>query len=444
MRRLSAGDPRRDRAPAGAAPGGPAVPGPAAGGLACALLLLLSGCGAAPDPLRGYLEDRALRREALEGALWFRDNDYARLRLRRFASGDAEDWQRLPQWAPAAAPLRLGAAEAPRPLAVELPAEDAGLEAALLRLGEAAFFDYPAQLVAGFELVERTPALAAGYGLWRGAAPTDGAGAPPRLGGLLRVEVSGGIALALSCAACHAAEAGGRIEPGRPGRLDIGALAQDQAPPGVTLPAAAWGPGRLDVSPDGVDNPSTIPDLRVVALQRHLHHGAALRQEGPLALALRIETLLITSLGQGVRPPPQVALGLALYLRALLPPPSPPSPPLGDPPPRGRALFAARCAGCHAAPDGAGEPVPLAAVGTDGALALSRERGTGAYRTPTLRRVAERGPLLHDGRAADLAALLDGARLRTDYPGGAVPGHAFGLDLPPEERADLAAYASSL
>lgn len=424
--------------------------------------LALGGCTAsgADSPLRGFLTEQKQRREALLQSLWFRDNEYARLRLARYAGDAADSWDRLPEWRPASAVLRRGVADdAATPLPLPpLADSDAELQTALLQLGAAAFFDYPAQLVGGFELVLRSPEQLAGYGLWQGRAPHDAEGAAPRLGGLLRIALPGnnGTALALSCASCHARADGERIIAGLPAAsLDIGALVQDQAPPGVLLPEGRWGPGRLDVSPDGADNPVAIPDLRVLAFQRYLHHEATLRNDppdspastrpetAPLALAVRVETLLITTLQQQARPPAMVALGLALYLRSLAPPP----PVVGSG--RGQALFAARCQGCHAPPDYAGEPVALSVIGTDPAAGRSRERGTLSYRTPTLRAVAARSALLHDGRLRDLQALFDPDRLRDSYTGalhgdGPVPGHPYGLELPDADRAALIEFLQTL
>lgn len=438
-------------------------------GLTGALLLAagleLAACAAPESPLRGFLTDPQQRRQALLQSLWFRDNDYARLRLARYATNDADSWDALVPWQPASAVLRRAEAPgpaAPLPLPALPPADDgadAELRTTLLQLGAAAFFDYPAQLVGGFELALRSPELLASYGLWQGRAAHDPETAAPRLGGLLRVELPGntGTALALSCASCHARADGDRIVPGLAAALDIGALMQDQAPPGTELAAAHWGPGRLDVSPDGTDNPVVIPDLRVLAYQRFLHHEATLRSdlgppaEGgpsaasrpPLALAVRIETLLITTLGQQRRPPPEVALGLALYLQSLALPPATPRPG------RGQELFAQHCQRCHAPPEYAGEPVALPTIGTEPAAATSRERGTLTYRTPTLRAVASRPALLHDGRLRDLPALLDPQRLASDYSfalhgDGPVPGHPYGLELPADDRAALAAFVQSL
>ena len=94
------------------------------------------------------------------------------------------------------------AAAAPLPCR-PLPTRDADSRP-LLQLGAAAFFDYPAQLVSGFELLLRSPEQLAGYGLWQ--AGTHDAEDAARAFGALRIELpgnSGTFALALSCASCR-------------------------------------------------------------------------------------------------------------------------------------------------------------------------------------------------------------------------------------------------
>lgn len=207
----------------------------------------------------------------------------------------------------------------------------------------------------------------------------------------------------MTCATCHASGAA----------IDLG-----------------WGPGRLDVTtPDGREVVK-IPDLRAVRYQRYLHADANVRQRDLISLAVRIETLIITSHHAVVRPPPLVALALAEYIWSLAPPPS------ASPPGHGAELFGARCAHCHAPPDYTGEPVALALVGTDPIVGLSRERGTGTYRVPSLRGVGTRSLLLHDGSVHSITELLDPART--------APGHRFGTSLSAADRADLAAFVSTL
>lgn len=417
-----------------------------------------TGCGS-DGPLRRFLTHPEERRELLLDSLWYRDNAYARLRWERYASGGDRDWTRLPVFHPETAPLRPeGPPQGFHALDLTLPdrsEEDPGevaLRSALLRIGESAFFQYPAQLVSGFDRVRASPERARSYGLWIGATP-DG---ETRLGGLLEVQLpSGDRALATSCATCHAASSAS--DPGGPviagaanADLDIGKLASDfSSEPDPK--EARWGPGRLDTSPDGVDNPAAIPELRAVAAQRYLHHDATLRNS-LFALALRIETLLITSFKEGAAPPIEVPLGLALYLWQL-PPGELPSASAPDASPgareAGATIFKENCARCHATPEHAGEPVPISEVQTDGALGKSPERGTGSYRVPTLRRVGLRRQLFHDGSLPDLRALLDPRRLQDDYAGGRrapgpIPGHPYGLDLSEPERDALRTFLQSL
>jgi len=404
-----------------------------------ALCLAAASCGAEPgaSEAQRYLTDRAFRRAELVASLTTTDNDYARLRLARYDTADARDWSLRPVWNPPAAPL-VPATAPLRPL--ELPTSTD--RSSLLSLGEAAFSRYPAMLASTtVEATLRTPGAAARYGFWTSA---DG-----HVGGLLRVALADGtVGLAYSCATCHRApDAEGRAVPGLAnGALDLGALGADSNP---TIPPAEearlrrWGPGRVDVTTDDGREPIAIPDLRAVREQSHLQRSGAVRRRSLSALAIRIETLLITSHHEAVRPPREVALGLALYLDSLAD-----SLPVARVDHPGAAVFAARCGGCHAPPTWGGGLVAAGEVGTDPALARSPTRGTGSYRVPSLRGVGARRWLLHDGSVEGLDALLDPARLRDDYPGargvGAIPGHVFGLDLPAPERSALRAFLSTM
>jgi hypothetical protein len=91
----------------------------------------------------------------------------------------------------------------------------------------------------------------------------------------------------------------------------------------------------------------------------------------------------------------------------------------------------------------------LATIGTDPWLGESPDRGTGAYRVPSLHGVGSRGPLLHDGTVPSVAAMLDPTRPTAAFTGrlhgpGAVPGHLYGLELAPADRAALVAYVEAL
>ncbi len=304
------------------------------------------------------------------------------------------------------------------------------------QLGEQAFFNYPVQLAPPVSLKADAPKR---YGWW----VDDCRG----VGGLVWAEMADGSQrLEFTCATCHADQVGGRLVAGVPnGHVDVGRMvAEVGGPEAMATAARAWGPGRVDVTTTDGSVPERMADLRPIRWASHLQYDATLRQQSVVSLAIRIETLIITSKSGALRPPRVVALALAVYLWSLadtLPPPRAT--------PAGARLFEDQCADCHAGPDLGGGPVPLAVVGTDPVLGRSPDRGTGAYRAPSLRGVADRATLLHDGTVSNVWSLLDPARPEPDYRAGAraagpVPGHRFGLDLNEADRRALAAYVHAL
>ena len=390
-----------------------------------------TGCVPERDPLleagQLYVEDPDFRREALEASLVNPDNTYAARRLAAYHEGD---WGALPVHNPPTRPVTradLGAA---------IPTDTAGwspmeltstpwTREALIELGRRAFSEYPmpARYMSAALIGPDAPAH---YGLWQGDQG--------HVGGLrFAVEADGRAGLAMTCATCHTGHRLG--DPGEPliaglanGNLDTGALIRD-ANQRRLGPRSAWGPGRVDVTSDGQDNPTAITDLRPVASQSHLHRAATLRND-PIALAIRIETLLITTLNEGLRPPRKLTFALALYLWSLNPPEPTPTEP------EGQALFGDHCATCHLPPTFTGPPVAIGSIGTDPAVALSPERGTGRWRVPSLRGVSDRPTLTASGAIPDLDALLDPART--------TPGHRFGLDLDGGAREALRDYLDTL
>ena len=380
-----------------------------------------------------YLGDAVARRRMLEAELVNPTNGYSRLRLAHYATGKSEDWDALPEYNPKAAPWAtpLGALA---PLAIT-PAARAGDPEALRALGEAAFDRYPVQIATAAERVVTDEASARRFGFW-----VDGG----RIGGLVRVQTPDGVPhLAYACATCHTGVRRGKLVTGAPCEtLDIGALSVAAFRGGA--PAfLAWGPGRIDVTTPGGTEPVRIPDLRAVRDLSFLHHTASVAQRGVTSLAIRVETLVIVSNSRTIRPPREIALGLALYLWSLEDR-IPHRDSLSPEEKHGEVLFTAHCASCHAPPSYTGKPVPITEVGTDGHLGGSAERGTGAYRVPTLRGIADRGPLLHDASIATTGELLDPARLEPGWRGGPVLGHRYGLGLTPGERADLEAFVETL
>ena len=420
---------------------------------------LVAACGSSAPPAPGplaYLGDAAYRRAALEASLVDPQNAYSKVRLEHYASGTARDWDLLPEWNPPTDPISAGELDAPGgastsafgspPAPLSLPDSVASEDdPALVALGRAAFSRYPTQLASYATVALRSRAAAARYGLW-----TD----PERgVGGLVRAKMADGSpAVALTCSSCHAAPGARGIEDGLPNaQIDIGAaiLASPGSPsdPASTAAIGAWGPGRLDVT-SLLTYPARIPDLRPVRWLTYLHQEGTLRQRDRTALAIRIETLIIASNGEVLRPPRIIALALAAYVTSLadaLPSASAAAAEQA----RGAQVFASSCATCHAAPGFTGDPVPLSVVGTDPRLGESPDRGTGAYRVPSLHGVGSRGPLLHDGTVPSVAALFDPTRPTAAFSGrrdgpGAVPGHLYGLELPDADRAALVAYLEAL
>lgn len=358
-----------------------------------------------------YLTEPAFRRAVLRDSLVSKDNLYARKRLESYRE---DAWDALPEWNPDVSLVREGGSfEALRFASGETR------EAALLGLGKRAFYTYPLQVVPYVSRALDRADVESRYGL----APHE-----RRRGELVFVQRSSGrVEPAYTCATCHSAEseAGGWVSgvPNRKLRVDL--LLADA---GVRTPS--WGAGRVDVTADDVDNPTAIPDLRPTRFQWQLHRAGTL-ENSLIALAIRLETLAITSLEGRARPPREVALGLALYVWSL-----------GErlaPPPRelpGGEVFSRSCARCHRGEALSGPAVPYALVGGAPAIFESPERGTGMARVPSLRGVATRASLLSSGSVPTLEAIVSPER-RDD-------AHPFGRELSAGERRDLLVWLSRL
>ena len=381
------------------------------------------GCDAPPTPMdlldRGhaYVNSAAARRAALEAALVNPANGYSEVRLAQYTE---QAWGALPLWNPPARPMAVGEA-VPARLDDAYPLDYEAVpwtSSALQRLGERAFFEYPVQIAPALAHAADDPS-AYGLGPRHGIVET-----------VLWVESPGGVFPALTCATCHATRgADGLWIPGKTNaEFDYGRLLDDFH--GTISPQSEWGPARVDVTPDALFNPTVATDLRPVAYQERLHRAGTLYND-PIALAVRLETLLITSSGRAVRPPREIVFALVVYLWRLAD--ALPAVPREG---RGRAVFDAACGECHGGPGLAGAATPLAEVGTDPAIGESTMRGTGTYRISSLRGVGDRTPLLASGGIADLAAFLD--------PGRAASGHTYGLDLDSADRTALLAFLAGL
>ena len=172
----------------------------------------------------------------------------------------------------------------------------------------------------------------------------------------------------------------------------------------------------------------------------------------------------------GTRYSDEQLYALALYTYSLKPPNNPN--PVDDRSRRGEQVFRRECVGCHTPPLYTSNNLTLAtgfsapgdlrkivdisdiSVGTDPVMAMQTRRGTGYYKVPSLKGVWYRSMFGHSGWCATLEDWFDPKRLDDDYiPTGFKPygtktypvrGHAFGLDLTPQEKKDLIAFLKTL
>ncbi|MGQ0752336.1 MAG: cytochrome-c peroxidase [Betaproteobacteria bacterium] len=119
---------------------------------------------------------------------------------------------------------------------------------------------------------------------------------------------------------------------------------------------------------------------------------------------------------------------------------------------RGHALFEgkARCSKCHGGPNFTDEGYHNTGIGTDSDnpdlgrfLVTRRNVNRSAFKTPTLRDVARRGPYMHDGSLAtlrDVIAFYD----RGGLPNPRLSPEMAPLNLSAREREDLLAFLESL
>lgn len=389
--------------------------------------LIASGCErSAPQDLlslgRAYVNSPEARRAALEKSIVNSENRYSKRRLQNYTE---TGWGALPRWNPRVRPVltRDIGGPVPRPdsqwrtvMPDDLPWTEKGISS----LGEDAFHNFPMQVAPFLRAALDHPDNPERYGLWRSG---------DRVGGLVWVSLPGGVEPALTCSSCHArTDEAGRVSPGLAnGAFDFGRMVDDFH--GMVSETRRWGPGRVDVSPDDLENPTAIPDLRAIRFQTHLNRAATLRNS-PIGLSVRVETGMVVASGGVVRPPRELAFGIALYLWGL----GDRLPELGGG--RGRQVFDRECASCHIPPSLAGPPILISKVGTNPIIGESPIRRTGYYQTTSLRGMGDRALMLADGSVRDLPAIVDPARR--------APGHEYGFDLDPVERAALVSLLEDL
>jgi hypothetical protein len=244
-------------------------------------------------------------------------------------------------------------------------------------------------------------------------------------------------------------------------------------------------PGTIARTNGSPWRPTPIIDLIGIKDRKYLDYNATHRLRGPEDIArYAILVACCDALDFGPhhlltakqRTPPyrlsdDLAFSLAKYIYSLEPPKNPNSQDARAA--AGRKVFDREaCGGCHAGPSYGNTKLTLAkgykppqdhpyradmllmTVGTEPFAALETRKGTGLYKTPSLKGLWYRDILSHDGSVASLEEWFDPARLRDDYvPKGfkgyqvehrAVPGHEYGLRLSAREKTELISFLRTL
>jgi mono/diheme cytochrome c family protein len=416
------------------------------------LVVLVACAPPQPEPsdeASAYLDDVEHRREVLERDLLSVENDYARLRLERYAVEGA--WEALPEWDPASAALTRERAEAlqegealgldPASATTLTPADRPRTDAEWIELGRRVWLEAPFTASDTLLAVARAGRLEQlGVAVWGDAY----------VGIRVFRDEDGTTRLGPTCALCHASvEADGpsavrsnrALSLGGMRLLALQAAAGDETSSELDTSTVAQLelllPGHSDPLDDGRFTPYAFPDLGGIADVPYLHHTASWVNASITTLAIRVETTYVTGTGQRARIPRELAWAVAMYLRSL-PPPSPSAPADAATLAEGRAVFeAAGCSECHVPPLYTSDRrVGVEEIGTDAAAGRSPARATGYYRIPSLRGVGRAAPYLHHGGVRTLEELLD--------PERAEPGHRHGLALEDRDREALLRFLRAI
>jgi mono/diheme cytochrome c family protein len=425
---------------------------------ACLLALLLAGCAEErpdldlADDAGRYVGDVDYRRGVLERDLHLTENDYAQRRLDLYAL-EGEGWDALPE---RDRPTRLLSTD-DTDLLEEGSLDDLDLaevapfgptdwpthQEAWIDLGRDVIARYPLRADPVYEALagipgglERAGFFTRGDGTWVGLAVFEDEVGQTRIGP--------------TCGQCHCSiDRYGVPSPTVANKeMDLGAawlLARgfdpDEPPDdveGTPMEAHyALGPGRADVLSDSVFNPFAYPDLGGLADMPYLQQNANWIHGGLATVAIRAETLFITSNSQRSRIPRELSWAAGAFFRSF----GPPEPLTTQPGPAvdaGAQIFEdTGCGACHTPPLYTSDRlVTIEEVGTDPDAGTSRARYTGYYRIPSLRGVSRTAPYLHHGAVRTLDELLS--------PDRDEPGHRYGTDLDEQERADLVAFLRSI
>lgn len=395
------------------------------------LATMWAGCDAAPSvtpEAQGqwmvshasrYLEDAQWRREQLETSLWRPELPYAQIRLNNYALPQG-GWDLLPVFEVEVGPVYDGMPAAEDFDGERLnPTQTPDTLEAWQALGEEVFWKMPMRRDGYIEWLITQPELWDEAGL-----TTDDQG---HVRGLVRYrDPAGDVRVGLTCGLCHGANG----EPGRANRtLNLGrarelfSIDQGHDPRDY----GTWGPGRVDVTNDRVNNPIAIKNLYGAPHLGYLNTSGSILVDSPASLAIRFETQYIEGQAMDARPDRAMMWGLTAYVLSLQAPNQRPD--MNSP---GAAVFQSRCAGCHDPARGfSGDLVNADALTSNPLASQSPTRGTGFYKTPSLLGVSRSSAYLHDGSQPSLDALLDS-------------GHPFGTPVEGQQRRDLLQFLNTL
>ena len=404
-----------------------------------------------PDSAELFMDDTSYRRAILERDLLATDNVYAQRRLSSYAI-EGQGWDILPERDLRSRPLDADdAARLQAGLDLELRAEDMTTllpttlpetDEQWHELGRRVMMEYPLRVDPMYATLAGIPGALADVGFIEEDGQWIG----------LRVfeDEEGAARVSPACSQCHfSMDSSGSASPVLANKsMDIGrafllSLGQDPdlpIPEDEDSPMAdlhRLGPGRVDLLLDDVFNPYAIPDMGGIVDQPYLQQNANWHHRGTVTLAIRCDTLFITSGSERHRIPRALSWAVAAYLRAQ-PPPSPLEPEPSTLSEAGELLFEEQgCNSCHSPPTFTSDMlVSLDTVGTDPAAGESFVRVTGYYRIPSLRGVGRTAPYLHHGAVESLELFFDPQREE--------PGHPWGQDLDPAEREQLIAFLRSI